>query len=55
MTVFLKKKQDTSYLLAEVITQQGKSHTLDEKVIVPACKIIMEKELDLVQEIEKKI
>ncbi|XP_055510562.1 zinc finger BED domain-containing protein 5-like [Leucoraja erinacea] len=49
-----KKAQETSYLVAEIIAQKRKSHTVGENLIMPACKIIVGKMLgqDAVREIE---
>jgi hypothetical protein len=46
--------QEASYLIAELIPQKRKSHTVGENLIKPACKIIMGKMLGqyAVQEIE---
>ncbi|XP_072909831.1 zinc finger BED domain-containing protein 5-like isoform X6 [Hemitrygon akajei] len=50
-----KRAQEASYLVAELITQKRKSHTVGENLIMPACKIIVGKMLgqDAVREIEK--
>jgi hypothetical protein len=52
---FSEKAQEASYLVAELIAQKRKSHTVGENLIMPACKIIVSKMLgqDAVREIEK--
>ncbi|XP_068115889.1 zinc finger BED domain-containing protein 5-like [Hyperolius riggenbachi] len=50
-----EKAQEASYLVAELLAQKRKSHTIAENVIMPACKIIVSKMLgeDAAREIEK--
>jgi hypothetical protein len=36
-----KKAQEASYLVAELISQKMRSHTMAESLIMPACKIIV--------------
>jgi hypothetical protein len=52
---FSEKPQEASYLVAELIAQKKKSHTVGENLIMPACKIIVSKVLaqNAVQEMEK--
>jgi hypothetical protein len=38
-----EKAQEANYLVAELIAQKRKSHTVGENLIMPACKIIMGK------------
>jgi hypothetical protein len=38
-----EKAQEASYLVAELIPQKMKSHTVGENLIMPACKIIVGK------------
>ncbi len=38
-----EKSQEVSYLVAEIIAQKKKSHTVGENFIMPACKIIVGK------------
>ena len=49
-----EKAQEVSYLVAEIIAQKRKSHTVGENLIMPACKIIVGTMLEqnAVQEIE---
>jgi hypothetical protein len=52
---FSEKAQEVSYLVAGLIAQKRKSHTVGENLIIPACNIIVSKMLgqDAVQETEK--
>jgi hypothetical protein len=36
-----EKAQEASYLVAELVAQKMKSHTIDESLIMPACKLIV--------------
>jgi hypothetical protein len=49
-----EKARESSYIVAELIAQKRKSHTVGENLIMPACKIIVSKMLgrDAVREIE---
>ena len=49
-----EKALEASYLVAEIIAQKGKRHTVGENVILPACKIIVCEMLaqNVVQEIK---
>jgi hypothetical protein len=38
-----EEAQEARYLVAELIAQKRKSHTVDENLIIPACKIIIGK------------
>jgi hypothetical protein len=40
-----EKGQEASYLVAELIAQKRKSHTVGENLIMPTCKIIVGKML----------
>jgi hypothetical protein len=40
-----EKAQDASYLVAELTAQKRKSHTIGQKLTMPACKIILGKML----------
>jgi hypothetical protein len=42
---FGEKAQEESYLAAELIAQKRKSHTVGENLVMPACKIIVQKVL----------
>ena len=48
-----EKALKTSYLVADIIAQKRKSHTVGENLILPACKIVVGKMLgqNAVQEI----
>jgi hypothetical protein len=52
---FSEKAQEASYLVAELIAQKRKRHTVGENLVMPACKIIVSKMLgqEAVREIEK--
>ncbi|CAI9717953.1 Hypothetical predicted protein [Octopus vulgaris] len=41
-----EKALEASYLVAEIITQKRKSHTVGENSILPACKVIVSKMLE---------
>ena len=49
-----EKALEASYLVAEIIVQKMKSHTVGENLILPACKFIVGKMLgqNALQEIE---
>lgn len=38
-----EKAQEVSYFIAEIIAQKRKSYTVVENLIMPACKIIVDK------------
>ena len=38
-----EKALEANYLVAEIIAQKGKSHTVGDNLILPACKIIVGK------------
>jgi hypothetical protein len=38
-----EKAQEARYLVAELVAQKMKSHTIAESLIMPACKIIVKK------------
>ena len=40
-----EKALESSYLIAEIITQKRKSHSVGENLILPGCKIIVGKML----------